>query len=330
MRALATLCAAGLTVFSCYSSAQIRPAAPLQDYPNRPVRWIITFAAGGPTDFLARTIGAKLTESLGQQVVIDIHAGASGRIGTELVARAAPDGYTLLFGSGTAMTIAPALGGVLPYDPFKDFAPVSMLVINPQLLVVNSTLPVKSVKELIALAKSRPGSLNFGSGGTGSTPHLGMELLKSQVGINMVHIPYKGVAPAMTDLIGGHVMLLFNTMQPSVLALARNGRVRGLAVSSAQRSAGAPEIPTVAESGVPGFENVAWFALFAPARTPQAVIAKLNAQLKMILADPETAQRLVSQGADPAPGTPDTLAEYMRVEYGRLKDVIKSAGIKAE
>lgn len=321
MKAVAALCAlaafsSGLCVFA-------------QSYPVKPIRWIVTFPPGGPTDVIARAVGAKLTEAWGQQVVIDNRAGAGGIIGTELAAKSAADGYTLLFGTSSGLSVNPALNSTLPYDPERDFAPVSLLVINPQILVVNIAVPVNSLKELIALAKSKPGQLNYGSVGRGSPNHLGMELLKSLAGIEIVHVPYKGTAPAVTDLMAGQVQLLFNSM-PSVLPLVKSGKLRGLAVGSAQRSPAAPEIPTVAEAGVPGFEYVTWYGMFAPARTPAMIVAKLNAQVVKILAGPEMAQRLASQGAEPRSSTPAELALFMRVETERWRKVIKSAGIRID
>ena len=304
-------------------------AAQAQAYPGRPIRWIVTYPPGGPTDFVARAIGAKLTAAWGQQVVIDNRAGAGGVIGTELAAKAVPDGYTLLFGTSAGLTINPALSSKLTYDPVRDFAPVSLLVINPQILVVHNSVPVNSVRELIAYAKARPGQLNYASVGQGSPNHLGMELLKALAGIDMVHVPYKGTGPAVTDLLGGQVQLMFNSM-PVVLSLVKSGKLKGLAVGSLQRSPAAPEVPTVAEAGVPGFENVTWYGMFAPAGTPKDVIMKLNAQVMQILADPEMAQRMASQGAEPRGTSPEELARYMRAESARWRKVISSAGIKID
>ncbi len=311
--------------------AALAPAqsAVAQSYPTKPIRWIVTYPPGGPTDVVARAIGAKLTEAWGQQIIIDNRAGAGGMIGTELGARAAPDGYTLLFGTSAGMTINPALQSRLPYDPVKDFAPVSLLVINPQLLVLNPTVPANSVKELVALAKAKPGQLNYASVGQGSPNHLGMELLKALTGTNIVHVPYKGTGPAITDLLGGQVQLMFNSM-PTVLPLVRSGKLRALAVGSTQRISAIADIPTVAESGVPGFENVTWYGMFAPAKTPREIVNKLNAQVVRILAEPDMAQRLSSQGAEPRSSTPDELAKFMRVEFERWAKVIKSAGVKVE
>ncbi len=307
----------------------IASAAPAQTYPIRPIRWVVTYPPGGPTDVVARAVGAKLTEAWGQQIVIDNRAGAGGVIGTDIAAKAVPDGYTLLFGTSAGLTINPALNSKLPYDAVKDFAPVSLLVLNPQILVVHPAVPASSVKELVALAKARPGQLNYASVGLGSPNHMGMELLKALTGIDIVHVPYKGTGPAITDLLGGQVQLMFNSM-PSVLPLVASGKLKALAVGSAQRSPAVPDIPTVAEAGVPGFENVTWYGMFAPAKTPHDIIVKLNKQVVQILASPEMAQRLASQGAEPRSSTPEELTKFMRVESERWKKVIKTAGIKVE
>lgn len=300
-----------------------------QSYPIRPIRWVVTYPPGGPTDVVARAIGAKLTEAWGQQIVIDNRAGAGGVIGTDIAAKAVPDGYTLLFGTSAGLTINPALSSKLPYDAVRDFAPVSLLVLNPQILVLNPSVQANTVKELVALAKARPGQLNYASVGQGSPNHMGMELLKALTGIDVVHVPYKGTGPAITDLIGGQVQLMFNSM-PSVLPLVASGKLKALAVGSAQRSPAVPDIPTVAEAGVPGFENVTWYGMFAPAKTPRDIIVKLNKQVVQILAAPEMSQRLASQGAEPRSSTPEELTRFMQVESERWKKVIKVAGMKVE
>jgi tripartite-type tricarboxylate transporter receptor subunit TctC len=242
-----------------------------QNYPIKPIRMVVHFPAGGPTDLVARMLGQKFTESWGQQVVVDNRPSANGIIGVEAVVRAAPDGYTLLFATGGSMSIAPALGTKLPYNVFKDLAPISLVVINPQILVLHPSVPANSVRELITLAKSKPGQINYASVGPGSPNHLGIEMLKSMSGIDMVHIPYKGTAPAITDVLAGHVSLMFNSM-PSVLQYVKAGRLKGIAVGSAKRSPAAPEIPTVAESGVPGFQYVTWYGLLGPAALPKDIV----------------------------------------------------------
>jgi len=304
-------------------------AAGAQTYPSKALRWIVTYPPGGPTDVVARAVGAKLSEAWRQQVVIDNRPGAGGIIGTELAAKAPPDGYTLLFGTSAGLCINPALSSKLPYDPVRDFAPITLVVINPQLLVTNIALPARSIKELIALAKGKPGQLNYASVGPGTPNHLGMELLKTMTGINLVHIPYKGTGPAITDLISGQVQLMFNSM-PSVLSHVRTGKLRALAVGSANRSRAVPDVPTVAESGVPGFEYVTWYGLFAPARTPQDIVQKLNGALVNIVSDPEMSKWLISQGAEPAATTPPQLSRYMEEETRRWKKVIDAAHIKIQ
>lgn len=307
----------------------LAPAALAQTYPARPIRMVVHFPPGGPTDLVARTLGQKMSEAWGQQVIVDNRPGAGGIVGVEMVVRAPPDGYTLLFATGGSMSITPALGTKLPYNVFTDVAPVSLVVINPQILVLHPSVPANSVRELIKLAKAKPGQINYASVGLGSPNHLGMEMLKSMTGIDMVHIPYKGTAPAVTDLLAGQVSLMFNSM-PSVLPHVKAGRLKGIAVGSAKRSPAAPQIPTVAEAGVPGFQYVTWYGLFAPAATPKDIIAKLNAETVRIMQDKTVAQRLIHEGAEPAAGTPGELAQYMRVEYEQWKKTIAAARLKIE
>lgn len=298
-------------------------------YPSKPLRMVITFPAGGPSDVVVRLVTQRMTEEWGHPVIIDNRGGAGGIVGTEVVAHAPPDGYTFLVGTAGGMTINPALHAKLSYDPFRDFAPVGMLVMNPQILIAHPSVPAKTVRELVQYAKERPGQLNFGSAGSGTATHLGLELLKLSTGMQAVHVPYKGGAPALTDLVGGQIQLLWLSI-PSVLPHVKSGRLRALAVSTLKRSASALEVPTVAESGYPGFEYANWNALFAPATTPQARIAKINARVVKALNEPEIAQKLVAQGADPAPGTPAELGRYMHTDHERWKKVISSAGIKPQ
>jgi tripartite-type tricarboxylate transporter receptor subunit TctC len=303
--------------------------ASAQNYPAKPIRLIVPYPPGGPTDLVGRSVGQKLTEAWGQQVVVENRAGAASAVGTEAASRAPADGYTLLLGTSAGFCINPALGGKLPYDAERDFAPISLLVINPQILVVHPSLPAHSVKELIALAKSRPGQINYASVGNGSPQHLGMEMLKSMTGIDMVHVPYKGTAPAVTDILAGHVSLMFNSM-PSVLPQVFSGKLRGLAVGSANRSPAAPDIPTVAEAGVPGFEYVTWYGLYAPAGTPREIVSRLHDQIVKMLADPDLARRFASQGAEPMSNTPEQLAQYRRAEFQRWRKLIADLKLKVE
>jgi len=314
-----------LIVFPCAWGA-----AHAQDvnYPSKPIRILVPYPPGGAVDIIARAIAPKLSASMRQPIVVDNRAGASGIVASENLVRSPPDGHTFIIVI-SSHAVNPSMYKKLPYDTLTDFAPITLLVINPQILLVHNSLPVKSVKDLIELAKSRPGQLNYGSGGIGATPHLSAELLKSMAGIDLVHVAYKGSAPALTDLLGGQLHLAFNSMQPSVMTLVKNGRLKGLAVTSARRSPAAPDIPTVGET-LPGYENIAWFGLFAPAKTPHEIVMKLNANVVNVLREPETAQRLASQGAQPAPGTPAELAKFMRLETERLKKLIAYAGMKPD
>jgi tripartite-type tricarboxylate transporter receptor subunit TctC len=304
-------------------------AAAAQNFPSKPVRVVITYPPGGSTDVVGRALASRLTEVLGQQVVVDNRGGAGGIIGSDIVAHATPDGYTVLLGTSAGMSINPLLHKKLPYDVQRDFAPISLVVINPQALVAHPALPAKDVQELIKLARAKPGQINYASPGVGSPNHMGMELLKSMTGINVVHVPYKGGGPAMTELLAGQVQLLFNSI-PSVLPQVKAGRLKALAVGSARRSPAMPDVPTVAESGVPGYEYATWYGLFAPADTPRAVIAQLNKAVAAALKNPELAQSLASQGSEPNPTTPDELARFVKSEHDRWSRVVKAAHMTAE
>ena len=299
-------------------------------YPVKPVRLVTTFAPGGCGDIVARAIGQKLQESWGHALVIDTRPGAGGVVGSEIVARSAPDGYTLLFGSNGGLILNTLINPRLPYDAFRDFAPITLVVINPQILVVAPGVPASSVKELVALLKARPGALNYASVGLGSTTHLGMELFKSMTGTDAVHVAYKGSGPALNDLFAGQVQLMFSNM-PGVLPHVKARRLKGIAVSSARRTAASPDIPTIAESGVAdGFESVSWFGLFAPARLPREIIATLNSQVVGALADATVAQRLIAGGAEPSPSSPEELRVHMRRELERWKGVVRNAKLQRE
>lgn len=299
-----------------------------QPYPTRPIRLVIPYPPGGPTDFVGRAVGQKVSQALGQQIVVDNRPGAGTIIGSELVARAAPDGYTLLFGTGGGTFLAPLMLPNVPYDPHRDFAPVSMLVQSPQVLVVHPSVAANSVSELVALAKAKPGALNFASVGTGTSPHLGGELFQSLAGIKLVHIPYKGTAPAVTDLISGQVHIMFTSM-PTVLAHVQGGRLRLLGTGGAKRSAVIPETPPIAET-LPGFDLVTWYGIFAPAHTPDAIIKRLNAEIVKALADPDIHGRLAAQGLEPAPTTPQELKRYTQQDSSRWARLIKAAGIRGD
>jgi tripartite-type tricarboxylate transporter receptor subunit TctC len=305
------------------------PLAGAQSYPTRPIRLVITYPPGGTTDFVGRPLAQKLSDFLGQQVVVDNRGGAGGVIATVIVAQAPPDGYTLLLGTSSGMVINPLLNPKLPYDPFRDFTPISRTNINPQALVATPSLPANNVKELVAYAKANPGKLNAASSGIGTPNHLGCEMLKYLAKIDVVHIAYKGGGPAMTDLIAGQVQLQFSSI-PTVLAHVKAGRVKMLAIGSAKRSPALPDVPTIAEGGVPGYEYTTWYGLFGPKAMQKGVVSQLNGAVAKALGSPEVSQRLTSQGAEPSPSTPEALTEYMREESARWAKVIRAAGIKAE
>ncbi len=304
------------------------PAAFAGDYPGKPIRIIVPYPPGGFNDTLARTLGQKLDERWGQAVIVDNRPGGGTTIGTHLAAKSAPDGYTLLIVS-FAFAVNPALYATLPYDSNKDFVPVVLAASTPNVLVVNPELPAKSVKQLIALARSKPGTLNYASAGNGSSNHLSMELFKSLTGIDAVHIPYKGSAPAVTDLIGGQVDVMFDNV-PNVLPQVKASKLRALAVSTKERSPFIKELPTVAEAGVPGFDVSVWFGVVAPAGTPQPIIAKLNAEINAILKLPEIRQSFNNQGVETAGGTPAEFAALIAAQTTKWAKVIKDSGVKAE
>ncbi len=300
-----------------------------QTYPSRAIRIVVAFPAGGGSDISARVVGQKLSERFGQAVVIENRVGASGNVGAEMVARSAPDGYTLVMGSPSSITTNPHLMA-LSYDPMKDLAPVAMLTVNPLLLFVNpSVVPVASFREFLAYVKAQGGKLSYASAGNGSPAHLAGELLKLEAGIQMVHVPYKGGTPGVNDVLGGHIGIMF-AAAPTVLPHIRSGKLRGIAMTGAQRSAFAPEIPTIAESGFPGFDVVIWNALFAPAATPPAVLARLHVEIDRILAQPEVKELLLKQGAEVQPMSDAAFRELLKTEYARWGKVIREAKIKVD
>ena len=299
-----------------------------QSYPVKPVRIVVPFPPGGTSDILARTLGQKLAEEWGQQVVVDNRAGAGANIGAENVARSAADGYSLLILS-TAHTINPSLYKKLAYDPVKDFAPVTMLVATSQVLVVHKSVPVSTLKEFIAFAKKHPGELLYSSAGSGSQPHLSAELFKTMTGINYVHVPYKGAPPAMVDLLAGHVALTFATA-PSAVPYVKSGQLRALGVSTAKRIAALPDVPTIAEAGVPGYEATGWNGLVAPAGTPAPIIEKLNGAFVKVLRMPAVASYLSGQGADPDPGTAAEFAAYIKAEIAKWAKVVQDSGARVD
>ena len=297
-------------------------------YPNKPIRLIVPFTPGGSTDILARAIGLELTKAWGQPVVIDNIAGAGGSIGADKAAKSAADGYTLLMGHIGTLAVNPSLYPDLPYKPLKDFAPVAWVARVPNVLVVHPSVPARTLKEFVALAKSKPGALNYGSGGNGSAANLATEYFKLQTGTSLLHIPYKGTVPATTDLIGGQIQVLF-TGAPAVLAHIKSGQLRALAVSSPQRLESLPDVPTVAESGYKGFEADQWYGVVAPTGTPKDIVARLNAQINKTLAAPELKARLNSEGAIATPTTPEAFGSLIKTEIARWKPVISSGRVKA-
>jgi tripartite-type tricarboxylate transporter receptor subunit TctC len=301
--------------------------AQAQAYPQRPIRLIVPFAAGGGTDFVARTAAPAMAEALGQPIVIDNRGGANGVIGTEMVASAEPDGYTLLLGAAGTLVVAPHLQSNLPFETMKDFAPISLLGTSPFVVSVHPSLPVRNIEELIALAKSQPGKLTFGSSGTGGAPHLATELFKSMSGVDMVHVPYKGLAPAVTDLLGGQIQVLFADVG-LVLPHIRTGKVKALAVSSGKRSSTLPDLPTVDEAGVRGYAAGTWYGLLAPASTPPAIVARISKEAVTALQLPDIRKRFAAQGTEPAANSPEEFRKHIEGEYAKWGKVIKDARIE--
>jgi tripartite-type tricarboxylate transporter receptor subunit TctC len=322
--------ARALAALAFVLAATLAPCAARADYPDRPIRLVVPFPAGGGADNLARAIMPRVAQALGGSIVIDNKPGAGGNVGAEIVARSAPDGYTLLYGTNGTHAINQALYGNLRFDPVADFAPVSRMTVIAALLFVNNDVPAKSVAELVAYAKANPGKLNFASAGNGTTSHLAGELFKTQAGLDIVHIPYRGGALALTDVIGGQVEMMIEVM-PNAYPQAREGRVRGLAVSTAKRFPGAPDLPTISESGLPGFEASAWDGIFVPAGTPAPVVQRLNAAVQQALTDPEVVAALLARGAQPVPGTtPESFARFIAASAERWALAVRSSGAKVD
>jgi tripartite-type tricarboxylate transporter receptor subunit TctC len=321
-----TLAAATLVAMGAASAAQTASNAA---YPSRPIRMIAPSSAGGPVDVMARVFAQGLTEVLGQQVVVDNRAGAAGLIGSELVATAVPDGYTILFAFSGPLVIVPHLTPKTPYDTLKDFAPVSLTVQGPYILLANPKLPVNTVKELIALARERPGKLNFASGGNGTGLHLAGELLKATAGINIVHVPYKGAGPGMRALLANEVDIMFNGVAAAIPHV-KAGRLKGLAVGGTKRSALLPDVPTVSEASGLNFNTTGWYGVLAPAKTPRAIVNRLHAATVKTLASPAVKDAYASQGVEPIGSTPEEFAKWIREEWSKWEKVIRTAGLKAK
>ncbi len=303
--------------------------AQAQAYPTKPIRMICPFPPGGTTDLVARLVAQKLSEAWGEQVIVDNRGGAGGVIGTEMAARSAPDGYTVLLGSITTHAVNPALYKKISFNPIKDFAPVSLVVSSPQLLAVHPSVPAKSVKELIALAKSKPGQLNYASAGSGTSPHLTFELFRSVAGIDVTHVPYKGTGPAITELVGGQVQMMI-TGVVALMPHVKSGKLRGVAVTSMKRVSALPNLPTIAESGLPKFDVSSWFGVFLPAGTSRAIVTKMNGEVRKILEIPEVRQRLIDLGADPASNSPEEFATYVKAEMARWGMVVRETGARVD
>ena len=305
------------------------PALAAEVYPGKPIKIVAPFPPGGPVDILSRTIGSKLAQSLGQPVVVENRAGAGGNIGSDAVAKSAPDGYTLLMGFVGTHAINPSLYSKMPYDNVKDFEPVSLVAEVTIVLVVNPAIPANSIGQLIALAKSRPGELTFGSPGNGTPQHLAGELFNFISGVKIRHVPYKGAVPALTDLLGGQISMIFSSMPPALPHL-KSGKLRALGVTSTARSPVTPELPTIAESGLTGYEVKNWYGIFAPRGTPKEIVTKLNAEIVKILNMPDVKESLSLQGAEPSTSTPQEFAAYVKDETEKWAKIVKYSGVKVD
>lgn len=309
--------------------AALASADSTQSYPNRPLRLIAPFPPGGPTDIIGRVVAQKLGENLRQNIVVDNRGGATGMIGMEIAAKSVPDGYTLVIGSSANLAVNPALTANLPYDVLRDFQPLTQTTSGPQILVVPSSLPAKSVQEFVALAKAKPGQLNYASGGSGTTTHLAAELFKLATGTDIVHVPYKGTGQALTDVISGQAQMMVSSLLPA-MPHVKAGKLRGLGVTSTRRSSVLPEMPTVAESGLPGFETVSWHGMLVPAKTPKGIVARLHAEMVRMLNQADVKTLFASQGLDTVGNLPEAFAAYIRSESQKWAKVIKTIGIRPQ
>jgi len=320
------------TTIACLLAAMTMPALAAenaQSYPSKPIRLVVPFTPGGSTDILARVIGMKLTEAWGKQVVIDNRPGAGGNIGVDLVAKSLPDGYTLVMGHIGTFGVNPTLYPKLPYDPIRDFQPITLVALVPNMLSVNPSLPVKSVKELIALAKAKPGTINFGSGGNGSAAHLAGEYFKLMTKTEITHIPYRGTSPAVTDLIAGQIQMIITGVPPT-LNFVKTGKLRALAVATSKRLALLPDLPTIAEAGVPGYEATQWYGVLAPAGTPRPIVDKLNAEMAKAIKGPDVREKLAADAAEPVGNSPEEFGAFIKKEIARWAPVVKASGARPE
>ncbi len=317
------------SLFATLAATFVATAAPAQQFPAKPIRYIVPFPPGGGTDIVARALAPRLMESSGIQIVIDNRAGGGTVVGADLAAHAPPDGYTVFMGTNTSHAINPNLPAKLPYDAVRDFQPITRIALVPYMVTVHPSLPVKNIRELVALAKAKPGQLNFASSGSGTPGHLAGLMLNDAAGIDMTHIPYKGSAPALTAMVSGETQLIFSSLT-STLALVKNNRLRAIAMSSAKRSPLMPALATVAESGYPGFEAITWFGLFLPAGAPAAVTTKLNAEFVKVLNNPDFKAWLAEQGAEAAPTTPEEFGAFVKAEIARYAPLVKKSGMKPD
>lgn len=321
-----TVLGIAFAMIACWTGGAM---AQSQEYPNKPIRFIVGFPPGGSTDLAARLIAPRLAERLGQPVIIDNRSGAGGNLAVDAIAKSAPDGYTIGFGVAGSLTINVTLQPKLPFDPVTDLTPITMAVNNPLILVSNVSFPAKDVRELIAFAKSKPGPITYGSGGTGTSMHLAGELLKQTAGLNLVHVPYKGTSPAVNDVAGGHLPLAIVDVA-STLQFIKTGRLHALGVTGAKRTEMASDIPTISESGAQGFQVPSWFGIIGPARLPQKIVTRLNAELRAILESPDIRERFFAIGLEPAPTSPEEFGNIIKSEISRWAKVIKDAGIQVE
>ena len=321
----AAIAAAAVALALALAASAQAPSA----YPSRPVKLVIPFPPGGPLDIVGRAIAQKLSEAWGQSVVVDNRPGAGGNIGADVVAKSAPDGYTILMGALSTHAVNPSLYAKMPYDAIADFAPITLVAVTPNVLVVNATLPVNSAKQFIAYAKANSGKLAFGSGSNGSAGHLAGELFKVDTGTDITHIPYKGGAPATQALLAGDTQFMFDNLA-NAMPQVKAGKLKALAVTTAERSKLAPDLPTMAEAGLPGFNISTWFGLFAPAGTPKEIIAKWNAEVAKILNSQEMRDKLIAQGAEPSPTTPEQFAAFVKSEIPKYAKIIKASGAKVD
>ncbi len=311
------------------AAALAAPVAFADGYPAKPIRFVVPYPPGGPLDTVARLLAQKMTEHTGQPVIVDNKPGAGGNIGADAVAKALPDGYTILMGAVATHAINPTLYSKIPYDPVKDFTPVTLLGVTPNVLVVNAAVPATTVKEFIVYAKANPGKLNYGSGSTGSAGHLAGELFNTMAGVQMVHVPYKGAAPAMQDLLAGQVQVMFDNMA-SALPQVKSGKIRALAVTTPKRATAAPELPTIAEAGLPGFDVSTWFGVFLPAGASKEMVTRLHDELVRALALPDVKERFAALGVEPAGNQPGEFAAYIKSEAAKYAEVIRKSGARVD